>query len=146
MSIFKYFSTEPRDLPNPMGTLSCELSSPAIAADNAAVNNLQQAMPRGVGAKKWGSHMKLDKEMKIKIGKCFSKNGVSPAARRFSAELGRDMNPSMIRGCEHISRNWTGKEEPRKTIWQSQVCLQKSMVPRPHPLLPGEGYVRGWRN
>ena len=74
MSIFKYFSTAPRDLPNPMGPL-CELSSSA----NAAVNNLQ---PRGVGAKKRGSYMKLD-EMKIKIGKYSSENGVSAAARHF---------------------------------------------------------------
>ena len=39
MSIFKYFSTAPRDLPNPIGPLSCKLSSPTIAAANAAVNN-----------------------------------------------------------------------------------------------------------
>ena len=39
MSIFKYFSTAPRDLPNPTGPLSCELSSPAIAAANAAATN-----------------------------------------------------------------------------------------------------------
>ena len=78
MSIFKYFSTAPRDLPNPTGPLSCELSSPAIAA----ANDLQQAMPRGVGAKKRGSYMKLD-EMKIKIGKYSSENGVSAAARHF---------------------------------------------------------------
>ena len=77
------------------GPLSCELSSPAIAADNAAVNNL---LPRGVGAKKRGSYMKLDEEMKIEIGKYSSENGVSTAARRFSAELGRDINPSTIRG------------------------------------------------
>ena len=55
------------------------MSSPAIAAANAAVNNLQ---PRGVGAKKRGSYMKLD-EMKIKIGKYSSENGVSAAARHF---------------------------------------------------------------
>ena len=65
-------------LPNPTGPL-CELSSPAIAAANAAVNNLQ---PRGVGAKKRGSYMKLD-EIKIKIGKYSSENGVSAAARHF---------------------------------------------------------------
>ena len=35
-------------MPNPTGPL-CELSSPAIAAANAAVNNLQ---PRGVGGEK----------------------------------------------------------------------------------------------
>ena len=83
MSIFKYFSTAPRVLPNLTGPLSCELSSPAIAAANAAVNNLQQAMPRGVRAKKRGSYMKLDEEMKIKIGKYSSENGVSAAARHF---------------------------------------------------------------
>ena len=42
--------------------------------------------------------MKLDEEMKIKIGKYSSENGVSAAARHFSAELERDINPSMIRG------------------------------------------------
>ena len=73
------------------GPLSCDLSSPAIAAANAAVNNLQQAMPRSVG-------VKVDEEMKIKIGKYSSENRVSAAARRFSAELGRDINPSTIRG------------------------------------------------
>ena len=36
--------------------------------------------------------------MKIKIGKYSSENRVSAAARRFSAELGRDINPSTIRG------------------------------------------------
>ena len=76
-----------------MGSLSCELSSPTIAAANAVVNNLQQAMPRGMGAKKRGSYMKLDEEIKIKIGKYSSENGVSAAARRFLAELGRDVNP-----------------------------------------------------
>ena len=81
MSIFKYFSTAPRVLPNPTGPLLCELSSPAIAAANAAVNNLQQAMPRGVRAKKRGLYMKLDEEMKIKIGKYSRENGVSAAAR-----------------------------------------------------------------
>ena len=80
------------------GPLLCELSSPAIAAANAAVNNLQQAMPRSVGVKKGGSYMKLDEEMKIKIGKYSSENRVSAAARCFSAELGRDINPSTIRG------------------------------------------------
>ena len=84
--------------PNPTGPLSCKLSSPAIAAANAAVNNLEQAIPRGVGVKKRGSYMKLDEEMKIKIGKHSSENGVSAAARRFSAELGRDINPSTIHG------------------------------------------------
>ena len=98
MSIFKYSSTAPRDLPNPTGPLSCELSSSAITAANAALNNLQQAMPRSVGVKKRGSYMKLDEEMKIKIGKYSSENGVSAAARHFSAELERDINPSMIRG------------------------------------------------
>ena len=98
MSIFKYSSTAPRDLPNPTGPLSCELSSPTIAAANAAVNNLQQAMPRGMGVEKRGSYMKLDEEIKIKIGKYSSKNGISAAARCFSAELGRDINPSTIRG------------------------------------------------
>ena len=83
MSIFKYFSTAPQDLPNPTGPLSCELLSPAIAAANAAVNNLQQAMPRGVGVKKRGSYMKLDEEMKIKIGNYSSENGVSAAARHY---------------------------------------------------------------
>ena len=83
MSIFKYFSTAPRDLPNLTGPLSCELSSPAIAAANAAVNILQQAMPRGMGAKKRGSYTKLDEEMKIKIGNYSSENGVSAAARHF---------------------------------------------------------------
>ena len=42
--------------------------------------------------------MKLDEEIKIKIGKYSSKNGVSAAARCFSAELERDINPSTIRG------------------------------------------------
>ena len=83
MSIFKYFSTAPWDLPNPTGPLSCKLSSPVIAAANTAVNILQQAMPRGVGVKKWGSYMKLDKEMKIKIRKYSSENEVSAAARHF---------------------------------------------------------------
>ena len=63
--------------------LSCELSSPAIAVANAAVNNVQQAMPRGVGVKKRGSYMKLDEEMKIKIGNYSSENEVSAAARHF---------------------------------------------------------------
>ena len=67
-----------------MGPLSCELSSPVIAAANAALNNLQQAMPRGMGVKKRGSYMKLDKEMKIKIGKYSSENGVSADAFRQS--------------------------------------------------------------
>ena len=87
--------------PNPMG----ELSSPAIAAANAAVNNLQQAMPRSVGVKKRGSYMKLE-EMKIKIGKYSSENRVSAAARRFSAELGRDIIPArFVDLSERISRN-----------------------------------------
>ena len=54
-------------------------------------------MPRSVGVKKGGSYMKLDEEMKIKIGKYSSENRVSAAVRRFSAELGRDINPSTIR-------------------------------------------------
>ena len=83
MSIFKYFSTALRDLPNPAGLLSCELSPPAIAEANATANNLQQAMPRSVGVKKRGSYMKLDEEMKIKIGNYSSENGVSAAVRHF---------------------------------------------------------------
>ena len=83
MSIFKYFSTATRDLPNSTGPLLCEVSSLAIAVANAAVINLQQAMPRGVGVKKRGSYMKLDVEMKIKIGNYSSENGVSAAARHF---------------------------------------------------------------
>ena len=48
---------------------------------NAAVNNVQQAMPRGVGVKKRGSYMKLDEEMKIKIGNYSTENGIGAAAR-----------------------------------------------------------------
>ena len=133
--------------PNPTGPLSCELSSPAIAAANAAVNNLQQPMSRGEGAKKRGSYVKLDEEMKIKIGKYSSENGVSAAARRFSAELGRDINPSTIRGFKRAYLQELNRK--RRTVEDDLTVTSlpaKKGGPGPHQLLPGEGYVRGWRN
>jgi len=119
-----------------MGPLSCELSSPAIAAANAAVNNLQQAMPRGVGAKKRGSYMKLDEEMKIKIGKYSSENGVSAAARRFSAELGRDINPSTIRGFKQVYLQELNRK--RRAEEDDLTVTSLPAKKRGRPLLLGE--------
>ena len=72
--------------PNPTGPLSYELSSPAIAAANAAVNNLQQPMSRGKGAKKRGSYVKLDEEMKIKIGKYSSETLFGRARKGYQSQ------------------------------------------------------------
>ena len=129
--------------PNPTGPLSCELSSPAIAAANAAVNNF---MSRGEGAKKRGSYVKLDEEMKIKIGKYSSENGVSAAARRFSAELGRDINPSTIHGFKRAYLQELNRKRRAEEDDLTVTSLPAKGGPGPHPLLLGEGYVRGWRN
>ena len=93
MSLLSYFHVAPRVLPDPSGPLSAELSPPAIAEANAAVNGVQQAK-----TKKRGTYIKYDEKMKIKMGKYSSENGIHAAAKHFSLELGRNINPSTIRG------------------------------------------------
>ena len=96
MSLLSYFHVAPRVLPNPSGPLSAELSPSTITEANAAVNGVQQAKTKG--SKKRGTYIKYDEKMKIKMGKHSSENGIHAAARHFSFELGRNINPSTIRG------------------------------------------------
>ena len=97
-------------------------------------------MPRGVGAKKRGSYMKLDEEMKIKIGKYSSENGVSAAARRFSAELGRDINPSTIRGFKRAYLQELNRK--RRAEEDNLTVTSLPVKKRGRPLLLGEELQR----
>ena len=45
-----------------------------------------------------GTYIKFAEKMKIKTGKYSSENGISAAARHFSMELGRNVNPSTVCG------------------------------------------------
>ena len=64
---------------------------------NTAVTHVQQQAKAGE-TKKRGAYNKLNKMTKIRIAKYSSKNGISAAARRFLIELGRNINPSTVRG------------------------------------------------
>ena len=82
MSLLSYFQIVQRDLLDPAGPLSSELSPSAIAEANTAVNRVQQAKAKET--KKRGPYIKFDEKTKIKIGKYSSENGVHAAARHFS--------------------------------------------------------------
>ena len=105
MSLLSYFQAAPwRDLLNPAGPLSSELSPSAISEANAAVNHATQ---RAKESKKREAYIKLDEKTKIRIGKYSSENGVSVAAKRFSMELWRDINLNTVHGYKkkHTFRN-----------------------------------------
>ena len=136
MSLLSYFHIAPRILPDPPRPLSLELSPSAIAEANAAVNGVQQAKTKGT--KKRGTYIKYDEKMKIKMGKYSSKNGIHVAARHFSLELGRNINPSTIRGFKKAylqELNWKRRaEEDNLTV--TRLPAKK----RGRPLLLGEEF------
>lgn len=64
-----------------------------------------------LSSRKQGAYIKFDKKMKIKIGKYSSKNGISMAARHFSMELGRNINPSTVCGFKRGTESQMKSQE-----------------------------------
>ena len=114
MSILKYLkpsgggrSTEKTQdgLPNPAGSLSSYVPSPAIDSAN---EHVRQAIQAEATAKKTrttrGSYLKLYPELGVRIGKYSCENGIAAASRHFSrpSELGRQLNESTVRGLKKV--------------------------------------------
>ena len=136
MSLLSYFDIAPQILPDPARPLSSELSSSAIAEANAAVNGVQQAKTKGT--KKRGTYVKYDEKMKIKMGKYSSKNGIHAVVRHFSLELGRNINPSTIRGFKKAylqELNWK-----RRVKEDDLTVTSLPAKKRGRPLLLGEEF------
>ena len=107
MSLLSYFQVVSRDLLDPAGPLSSELAPSAIAEANAAVNRVQQQAK--AKETKRGAYIEFDEKAKIRIGKYSSENGISAVARHFLVELGRNINPSTVRGFKRTylqELNW----------------------------------------
>ena len=85
--IFPSYTHVRRDMLDPVGLLSTELSPSAFMETNAALIRVQQ-QAKVKETKKQGAYIKLDKKTKIRIGKYSSKNGISAAARYFLILLG----------------------------------------------------------
>ena len=110
ISILKYLkplgrSTEKTQdgLPNPAGSLSSYVPSPAIDSAN---EHVRQAIQAEATTKKTrttrGSYFKLSPELRARIGNYSCDNGIGAASRHFSrpSELGRQLNESTVRGLK----------------------------------------------
>ena len=80
--------------------------------------------------------------MKIKIGKYSSENGVSAAARRFSAELGRDINPSTIHG---FKRAYLQELNRKRRAEEDDLTITSLPVKKRGPRAPPTTSWRGLR-
>ena len=134
MSLLSYFQIVQRDLLDPAGPLSSELSPSAIAEANTAVNRVQQAKAKET--KKRGPYIKFDEKTKIKIGKYSSENGVHAAARHFSMELGKNINPSTIRGFKRAYLQEMNRK--RRADEDDLTVTSLPAKKRGRPLLLGE--------
>ena len=134
MSLLSYFQIVQRDLLDPAGPLSSELSPSAIAEANTAVNRVQQAKAKEM--KKRGPYIKFDEKTKIKIGKYSSENGVHAAARHFSMELGKNINPSTIRGFKRAYLQEMNRK--RRADEDDLTVTSLPAKKRGRPLLLGE--------
>ena len=102
------------------------------------MNSVQQANTKG--SKKRGMYIKYDEKMKIKMGKYSSENGIHAAVRHFSLELGRNINPSTIRGFKKACL----RERNRKRRAEEDDLTVTSLPTkkRGRPLLLGEEFER----
>ena len=102
MALLRYMTVLPRrnaELPDPAGPLSSSVPSMAIEQANAAVARVRQDEAGKTNAK-GGPYIKLNDEMRAKIGKYASENGDTAAARHFSKVLGKALNRSTVRGMK----------------------------------------------
>lgn len=84
MSLLSYFQAVPRDLVDPVGALSSELLSSAIAEANAAVKLVQQAKAKDT--KKRGAYIiEFDEKTKTRIESILA-GMISVAAMHFSKD------------------------------------------------------------
>ena len=91
---------------------------------NAAVNRVQHAKAKET--KKRGAYIKFDEKTKIQIEKLLERER---GERGSKAELGRNINPSTVRGFKRAYlQELNGNEEPRKMISSSPAYLPRSVV------------------
>ena len=134
MALLRYFQALPRcgQLPDPTGPLSSSLPSSAIEEANAAVTSARQE--EATKAKR-GSYLKLSNELKAKIGKHASENGNSAAARHFSKVLGKELNPSTIRGLKKV---YLEEMSRKRKAGEDMTITSLPAKRRGRPLLLGE--------
>ena len=96
MSLYRYFKTQGRELPNPSGPLSSSVSSAAIEEANAAVSATCTKEKRA-------PYQTLNDETRAKIGKYASENGDSAAARHFSTILSKSISRTTVHGLKKAS-------------------------------------------
>ena len=134
MALLRYFQALPRcgQLPDPTGPLSSSLPSSAIEEANAAVTSARQE--EATKAKR-GPYLKLSNELKAKIGKHASENENSAAARHFSKVLGKELNPSTIRGLKKV---YLEEMSRKRKAGEDMTITSLPAKRRGRPLLLGE--------
>ena len=104
--------------------------SSAIEEANAVVTSAQQEATKA----KRGPYLKLSNELKAKIWKYASENGNSVAARHFSKVLGKELNPSTIRGLKVYLEEMSRKRKAGEDMTITSLLVKR----RGRPLLLGE--------
>ena len=128
MSLYRYFKTQGRELPNPSGPLSSFVSSAAIEEANAAVSATCTKEKRG-------PYQKLSDETRAKIGKYASENGDSAAARHFSTVLSKPISRTTVHGLKKAYyQELSRKRKAEEDLAISTLPTKK----RGRPLLLGE--------
>ena len=128
MSLYRYFKTQGRELPNPFGPLSSSVSSAAIEEANAAVSATCTKEKRG-------PYQKLSDETREKIGKYSSENGDSAAARHFSTVLSKPISRTTVHGLKKAYyQELSRKRKVEEDLAISTLPTKK----RGRPLLLGE--------
>ena len=134
MALLRYFQALPRcgQLPDPTGPLSSSLPSSAIEEANTAITSARQE--EATKAKR-GPYQQLSNELKAKIGKHASENGNSAAARHFSKVLGKELNPSTIRGLKKV---YLEEMSRKRKAGEDMTITSLPAKRRGRPLLLGE--------
>ena len=128
MSLYRYFKTQGRELPNPSGPLSSSVSFAAIEEANAAVSATCTKEKRG-------PNQTLSDETRAKIGKYASEIGDSAAARHFSTVLSKSISRTTVHGLKKAYyQELSRKRKAEEDLAISTLPTKK----RGHPLLLGE--------
>ena len=131
MSLYRYFKTQGRELPNPSGPLSSSVSSAAIEEADAPLSATCMKEKRG-------PYQKLSNETRAKIGKYASENGDSAAARHFSTVLSKPISRTTVHGLKKTYDQELSRK--RKTEEDLAISTLPSKKRGRRPLLFGEDH------
>ena len=129
MALLRYLQSKD-GLPDPRGTLSSSIPSPAIAAANREIRKVSEEQ------KKRGQYIKYSPNIHAEIGKYATLHGVAAAARVFSAKMKQRVSETTVRSIKdaytvEIKRKRASQESVRDV---SSLPSKK----RGRPLLLGQ--------